>query len=153
MGLNKFMVLTKSNDMKNVILSVIFTISSLICNAQEITINVFQTSELNVFTFDSLGEVIQNIEYDVVNTIQNTFTYELNFNTKKCSLKDENGFIVGESDFIIKSKKSGRDFQIEFVTDGSGAPSGILVTETKSAYYIEDSIFFYCTIFETSFIF
>ena len=39
------------------------------------------------------------------------------------------------------------------VADKPGAASGIVVTETASAYYIDDTMLFYCTIFKTSFIF
>lgn len=139
--------------MKNLFLSTIFAVVAFTGNAQQVTINVFQTSKLNGYADESVAQLIQNTEFEVIDTIPYTFTYEVNFNTKKCVLKDENGFIIGESDFIIKSKKSDRNFQIEFVADGLGAASGIVVTETASAYYIDDTMLFYCTIFKTSFIF
>ena len=139
--------------MQRLFLSAIFSISAVISNAQQITINVFQTSKLNGYADESVAQLIQNTESEIIDTIPYTFTYEVNFNTKKCVLKDENGFMIGESDFIIKSKKSDRNFQIEFVADGPGAASGIVVTETASAYYIDDTMLFYCTIFKTSFIF
>jgi len=142
--------------MKNLFLSaIIFAIVAFTSNAQVVTINVFQTTELRGFSADqTVAELIQNTGAEfIVDAIPYSFTYELDFDTKTCLLKDGNGAIVGKAQFIVKSKYSNRDFQIEFVPTEPGATSGIVVTPTSSAYYIDDTLLIYCTIFKASYIF
>jgi hypothetical protein len=141
--------------MKNLFFSAIIFVTAFFSNAQIVTINVFETSELRGFSENqSVSELIQDTQFAfVVDTIPYSFTYELDFNTKTCLLKDGNGAIVGKAQFIVKSKYSNRDFQIEFIPTEPGSASGIVVTPTSSAYYIDDTMLIYCTIFKTSYIF
>jgi len=140
--------------MKKLFLSAIIFATSFFGNAQVVTINIFQTSKLNGYSADQLvAELIQDTEFENIDTIPYTFTYEINFNTKKCILKNDVGEFIGDSDFIIKYKNSDRNFQIEFVIQMPGAASGIVVADNAAAYYIDDTLLLYCTVFKTFYIF
>lgn len=141
--------------MKKLFLSAIFAVVAFTLNAQLVTINVFQTTELRGFSADqTVVELLQDTRAEfIVDAIPYSFTYELDFDTKTCLLKDGNGTIVGRAKFIVKLKYSDRDFQIEFVPTEAGDVSGIIVTPNVSAYYIDDTMLIYCTIFKASYIF
>lgn len=141
--------------MKKLFLSAIFAVVAFTINAQLVTINVFQTTELRGFSADqTVAELLQDTGAEfIVDTIPYSFTYELDFDTKTCLLKDVNGAVVGRAKFIVKSKKSNRDFQIEFIPTEAGSASGIVVTPKTAAYYIDDTMLIHCTIFKTSYIF
>jgi hypothetical protein len=141
--------------MKNLFLSAIFVVVAFASNAQVITINVFETLELKGFSQDDrVGEIIQNSESGLlIDTIPYSFTYEIDFNTKTCVLKDAVGNFIGKARFVVKTKYSDRNFQIEFISTEEGALSGIVVTPNSSAYYIDDTMLIYCTIFKTLYIF
>lgn len=139
--------------MKNLFFLAFFSFSAITSYTQVVTIQIFETSRLNGYQkFSSLAELIQNTE-DEWDVKPNTYAYDIDFDANKCVIKDENGIKSGECNFIVLSKESDREFQIEFVANGPGAASGIIMTPTKSAYYIDDTMFYYCTIFKTSFIF
>ncbi len=144
--------------MKRLFLCTIIFATAFISNAQVVTINVFQTTELrglgSELADQSVSEMIQDTQYDsIIDVIPYSFTYELDFNTETCLLKDANGSVIGKAQFIIKSKNSDRDFQIEFVPTEPGSASGIVVTPNVSAYYIDDTILIYFTIFKAAYIF
>jgi hypothetical protein len=124
--------------MKNLILSAIFVVAAFLSNAQIVTITAFQTTNNFGFPPSTPAQILQDNTYETASTeYPNTFSYEIDFTRKICILKNDGNSEVTRVGFVVKNKKSNRDFEIEFTdpNDEFDNTYGIVVSNNTAAYF------------------
>jgi len=123
--------------MKNLILSTIFALVAFSNNAQVVTITVFQTADAVGSNDRSLFEILKHPDMELPVDLPNRFLYEINFTSKICILKNDGNSEVARVGFVVKNKKSNRDFEIEFTdpNDEFDNTYGIVVSNNLAAYF------------------
>lgn len=123
--------------MKRLFLSAIFIAVAFLSTAQQVTITGFGTKE-------KFGPVASKTDFEKVllddtepfasEELPTGYKYVINFNTKQCTLYDGNGEFVVTVIFKVITKKSDRDFQIEFTDNDLEDDYGIIVKDTIAAH-------------------
>jgi hypothetical protein len=124
--------------MKNLILSAIFAVVAFTNNAQVVTITAFQTTNNFGFPPSTPAQILQDNTYETASTeYPNTFSYEIDFTSKICILKNDGNSEITRVGFVVKNKKSNRDFEIEFTdpNDEFDNTYGIVVSNNSAAYF------------------
>ena len=124
--------------MKNLFLSAIFAVVAFTSNAQIVTITAFQTTNNFGFSPSTPAQILQDNTYESASTeYPNTFSYEIDFTRKICILKNDGNSEVTRVGFVVKNKKSTRDFEIEFTdpNDEFDNTFGIVVSGNAAAYF------------------
>jgi hypothetical protein len=123
--------------MKNLILSAIFAVVAFSNNAQVVTITVFQTADAVGSNDRSLSEILNHPDQELPINLPNTFLYEIDFTRNVCILKNDENSEVARVGFVVKNKKSNRDFEIEFTdpNDEFDNTYGIVVSNNLAAYF------------------
>ena len=142
--------------MKNLFLSTIFAIIAITSNAQIITISGFGTKE-------KFGSVNSKIEFSKIlfddyeafpsEGLPIGYRYVINFDTKQCTLFDGNDELVVVVSFKVITKKTDRDFQIEFIDNDLEDVYGIIVKDTIAAHTQFNGKSVFLTIFDAMYIF
>lgn len=122
--------------MKNLILSAIFAVVAFSNNAQVVTITVFQTASAYGLTDRSLSEILNHPDQELPINLPYTVSYKLDFTHNVCIFKSDGGELI-QINFIVKNKKSNRDFEIEFTdpNDEFDFIYGIVVCNSNAAYF------------------
>ena len=141
--------------MKKLFLSAIFALVAFSNNAQVVTITVFQTASAYGLTDRSLSEILNQPDQELPINLPYTVSYKLDFTRNVCIFK-YGGDGLTQINFIVKNKKSDKDFEIEFTdpNDEFDFIYGIVVCNSNAAYFennsslIELLVFkdFYCLI-------
>ena len=123
--------------MKNLFLSAIFALVAFSNNAQVVTITVFQTSDAVGLNDRSLFEILNHPDMEQTVDLPYTFLYEIDFTRKICILKNDGNSELARVGFVVKNKKSNRDFEIEFTdpNDEFDFIYGIVVCNSNAAYF------------------
>ena len=123
--------------MKNLFLSAIFALVAFSNNAQVVTITVFQTSDAVGLNDRSLFEILNHTDMEQTVDLPYTFLYEIDFTRKICILKNDGNSELARVGFVVKNKKSNRDFEIEFTdpNDEFDFIYGIVVCNSNAAYF------------------
>ncbi len=124
--------------MKNLILATIFATVAFTNNAQVVNITAFQTTNNFGFPPSTPAQILQDNTYETASTeYPNTFSYEIDFTRKICILKNDGNSEVTRVGFVVKNKKSNRDFEIEFTdpNDEFDNTYGIVVSNNSAAYF------------------
>lgn len=123
--------------MKKLVLSAIFALVAFSNNAQVVTITVFQTADAVGSNERSLSEILYHPDIELPIDLPFTFSYEIDFTRKICILKNDGNSEVTRVEFVIKNKKSNRDFEIEFTdpNDEFDNTFGIVVSNNLAAYF------------------
>ena len=123
--------------MKNLFLSAIFAVVAFSNNAQVVTITVFQTSDAVGLNDRSLFEILNHPDMELPVDLPYTFLYEIDFTRKICILKNDGNSELAQVGFVVKNKKSNRDFEIEFTdpNDEFDFIYGIVVCNSNAAYF------------------
>ena len=122
--------------MKNLILSTIFALVAFSNNAQVVTITVFQTSDAVGSNDRSLSEILNHPDIELPIDLPLTFSYKLDFTHNVCIFKTAAGELI-RANFIVKNKKSDKDFEIEFTDPNNEFDFiyGIVVCNSNAAYF------------------
>jgi hypothetical protein len=144
--------------MKNLFLSAIFATVAFVSNAQVVTITGFGTSETYGpgTSFDTITKLL-NQPYAIPsdNAIPFKYEYVIDFSSNTCLLKNDIGEVVDRLKFIVISKYSKQEFQIEF-TDLKNIYEnnfGIVVSNNKAARYESNNFSVALTVFDSVFIY
>jgi len=123
--------------MKKLFLSAIFAVVVFSNNAQVVTITVFQTSDAVGSIDRSLYEILNHPDMELTVDLPNRFLYEIDFTSKICILKNDGNSELARVGFVVKNKKSNRDFEIEFTdpNDEFDFIYGIVVCNSNAAYF------------------
>ena len=123
--------------MKNLFLSAIFAVVAFSNNAQVVTITVFQTSDAVGSNDRSLFEILKHPDIELPVNLPSTVSYEIDFTRKICSVKNDGNSELARVGFVVKNKKSNRDFEIEFTDPNDEFDSiyGIVVCNSNAAYF------------------
>jgi len=123
--------------MKHLILSTIFALVAFSNNAQVVTITVFQTADAVGSNDRSLYEILNHPDMERPVDLPNRFLYKIDFTSKICILKNDENSEVARIGFVVKNKKSNRDFEIEFTdpNDEFDNTYGIVVSNNLAAYF------------------
>ena len=123
--------------MKKLFLSAIFALVAFSNNAQVVTITVFQTSDAVGLNDRSLFEILNHPDMELPVDLPYTFLYEIDFTSKICILKNDGNSELARVGFVVKNKKSNRDFEIEFTdpNDEFDFIYGIVVCNSNAAYF------------------
>ena len=122
--------------MKNLFLSAIFAVVAFSNNAQVVTITVFQTSDAVGSNERSLFEILNHPDMEQPVDLPYTFLYEIDFTSNVCIFKSDGGGII-RANFLVKNKKSDKDFEIEFTDPNNEFDFiyGIVVCNSNAAYF------------------
>ena len=122
--------------MKNLFLSAIFAVVAFSNNAQVVTITVFQTSDAVGSNERSLFEILNHPDMELPVDLPYTFLYEIDFTSNVCIFKSDGGGII-RANFLVKNKKSDKDFEIEFTDPNNEFDFiyGIVVCNSNAAYF------------------
>ena len=122
--------------MKNLILSAIFALLAFANNAQVVTITVFQTADAVGSNDRSLSEILNHPDMELPVNLPYTVSYEIDFTSNVCIFKYGGGGLT-QINFIVKNKKSNRDFEIEFTDPNNEFDFiyGIVVCNSNAAYF------------------
>ena len=122
--------------MKNLILSAIFALVAFSNNAQVVTITVFQTADAVGSNDRSLSEILNHPDMELPVNLPYTVSYEIDFTSNVCIFKYGGGGLT-QINFIVKNKKSNRDFEIEFTDPNNEFDFiyGIVVCNSNAAYF------------------
>lgn len=122
--------------MKKLVLSTIFALVAFSNNAQVVTITVFQTSDAVGSNDRSLSEILNHPDLELPIDLPRTFSYKLDFTSNVCIFKSDGGELI-RSNFIVKNKKSDKDFEIEFTDPNNEFDFiyGIVVCNSNAAYF------------------
>ncbi len=122
--------------MKNLFLSAIFAVVAFSNNAQVVTITVFQTSDAVGSNDRSLFEILNHPDMELPVDLPYTFLYEIDFTSNVCIFKSDGGGII-RANFLVKNKKSDKDFEIEFTDPNNEFDFiyGIVVCNSNAAYF------------------
>ena len=122
--------------MKNLILSAIFALVAFSNNAQVVTITVFQTADAVGSNDRSLSEILNHPDMELPVNLPYTVSYEIDFTLNVCIFKYGGGGLT-QINFIVKNKKSNRDFEIEFTDPNNEFDFiyGIVVCNSNAAYF------------------
>lgn len=122
--------------MKKLFLSAIFALVAFSNNAQVVTITVFQTSDAVGSNDRSLFEILNHPDMEQTVDLPFKFSYEIDFTSNMCIFKSDGGGII-RANFIVKNKKSDKDFEIEFTdpNDEFDFIYGIVVCNSNAAYF------------------
>ena len=122
--------------MKNLFLSAIFAVVAFSNNAQVVTITVFQTSDAVGSNDRSLFEILNHPDMELQVDLPYTFLYEIDFTSNVCIFKSDGGGII-RANFLVKNKKSDKDFEIEFTDPNNEFDFiyGIVVCNSNAAYF------------------
>jgi hypothetical protein len=143
--------------MKNLFLSAIFAVVAFTSNAQVVTITGFGTT--TKFGPISSTTTITDVLFDTYEieseNIPTSYKYIINFSTKRCTLYDALDQEVTTVGFTVISKKSNRDFQIEFtdLNDEFDDTFGIIAKDTIAAYTQSNGKSVNLTVFNALYIF
>lgn len=123
--------------MKKLFLSAIFALVAFSNNSQVVTITVFQTSDAVGLNDRSLFEILNHPDMELPVNLPSTVSYEIDFTGKICILKNDGNFELARVGFVVKNKKSNRDFEIEFTdpNDEFDFIYGIVVCNSNAAYF------------------
>ena len=123
--------------MKKLFLSAIFALVAFSNNAQVVTITVFQTSDAVGSNERSLFEILNHPDMEQPVDLPYTFLYEIDFTLNVCILKNDGNSELARVGFVVKNKKSNRDFEIEFTDPNDEFDSiyGIVVCNSNAAYF------------------
>jgi hypothetical protein len=122
--------------MKNLFLSAIFAVVAFTCNAQVVTINIFQTQDLTALdsTF-SVREVIDNPSLvSDVEMVTDNLQYVIDFTNKTCELRRGNE-LAARCDIKVISKKSDQIFESQFTVPNNATTYGLVVNNEFAAYF------------------
>ena len=122
--------------MKKLFLSAIFAVVAFSNNAQVVTITVFQTSDAVGSNDRSLYEILNHPDMELPVDLPLTFSYKLDFRHNVCIFKSDGGELI-RANFIVKNKKSDKDFEIEFTDPNNEIEFiyGIVVCNSNAAYF------------------
>ena len=122
--------------MNNLFLSAIFAVVAFSNNAQVVTITVFQTSDAVGSNDRSLSEILNHPDMELPVNLPLTFSYKLDFTSNVCIFKTAGGELI-RANFIVKNKKSDKDFEIEFTDPNNEFDFiyGIVVCNSNAAYF------------------
>ena len=122
--------------MKNLFLSAIFAVVAFSNNAQVVTITVFQTADAVGSNDRSLFEILNHPDMELPVDLPYTFLYEIDFTSNVCIFKSDGGGII-RANFLVKNKKSDKDFEIEFTDPNNEFDFiyGIVVCNSNAAYF------------------
>ena len=122
--------------MKKLFLSAIFAVVAFSNNAQVVTITVFQTSDAVGSNDRSLYEILNHPDMERLVDLPLTFSYKLDFTYNVCIFKSDGGELI-RANFIVKNKKSDKDFEIEFTDPNNEFEFiyGIVVCNSNAAYF------------------
>ncbi len=122
--------------MKKLFLSTIFALVAFSNNAQVVTITVFQTASAYGLTDRSLSEILNQPDQELPINLPYTVSYKLDFTRNVCIFKSDGGELI-RSNFIVKNKKSDKDFEIEFTDPNNEFDFiyGIVVCNSNAAYF------------------
>jgi hypothetical protein len=143
--------------MKNLFLSAIFAVVAFTSNAQVVTITGFGTT--TKFGPISSTTTITDVLFDTYEIesedIPTSYKYIINFSTKRCTLYDALDQEVTTIGFKIVTKKSNRDFQIEFLDPNNEFEDifGIIAKDTIAAYTQSNGKSVNLTVFNALYIF
>ena len=123
--------------MKKLFLSAIFALVAFSNNAQVVTITVFQTADAVGSNDRSLFEILNHPDMEQTVDLPYTFLYEIDFTLNVCILKNDGNSELARVGFVVKNKKSNRDFEIEFTdpNDEFDNTYGIVVSNNLAAYF------------------
>lgn len=143
--------------MKKLFLSAIFAIVAFTSNAQVVTITGFGTT--TKFGPISSTTTITDVLFDTYEIesedIPTSYKYIIDFSTKRCTLYDALDQEVTTIVFKIVTKKSNRDFQIEFLDLNNEFEDtyGIIAKDTIAAYTQSNGKSVNLTVFNALYIF
>ena len=122
--------------MKKLFLSAIFALVVFSNNAQVFTITVFQTADAVGSNDRPLSEILNHPDMELPINLPLTFSYKLDFTRNVCIFKTEGGELI-QINFIVKNKKSDKDFEIEFTDPNNEFDFiyGIVVCNSNAAYF------------------
>ena len=122
--------------MKKLFLSAIFALVAFSNNAQVVTITVFQTADAVGSNDRSLSEILNHPDMELPVNLPYTVSYEIDFTSNVCIFKYGGGGLT-QINFIVKNKKSNRDFEIEFTDPNNEFDFiyGIVVCNSNAAYF------------------
>lgn len=122
--------------MKNLFLSAIFAVVAFSNNAQVFTITVFQTADAVGLNDRPLSEILNQPDMELPINLPLSMSYELDFTSNVCIFKCDGGGLT-QINFIVKNKKSNRDFEIEFTDPNNEFDFiyGIVVCNSNAAYF------------------
>jgi len=143
--------------MKNLFLFAIFAVVAFTSNAQVVTITGFGTT--TKFGPISSTTTITDVLFDTYEIesedIPTSYKYIINFSTKRCTLYNALDQEVTTIGFKIVTKKSNRDFQIEFLDPNNEFEDifGIIAKDTIAAYTQSNGKSVNLTVFNALYIF
>ena len=122
--------------MKKLFLSAIFALVAFSNNAQVVTITVFQTADAVGSNDRSLSEILNHPDMELPFDLPLTCSYKLDFTSNVCIFKTAGGELI-QINFIVKNKKSDKDYEIEFTdpNDEFDNTYGIVVSNNLAAYF------------------
>lgn len=142
--------------MKNLFLSTLFVATAFLSTAQTVTISGFGTRE-KFGPVDSKTDfekvLLDDFEPFASEGLPTGYKYVINFNTNQCTLYDGNGDFVVTVIFKVITKKSDRDFQIEFTDNDLEDDYGIIVKGDVAAHTQYNGLAVAFLIFDAMYIF
>lgn len=122
--------------MKKLFLSAIFATVAFASNSQVVTINVFQTQDLTALDSTlSVRAVINNPSLvSDIEMVTDNLQYVIDFTNKTCELY-RYGLLAASRNIKVISKKSNRDFEIQFIVTNDESTYGLVVNEDIAVYF------------------
>jgi hypothetical protein len=122
--------------MKKLIISVIFAMASFLGTSQVVTINIFQTQDLtSLDSTISVQEVIDNPDFfSDFEMVTDNLRYVIDITNNTCEVSRD-GYEINSFNIEVISKKSDRDFKIQFITPGDVTTYGLVVNNDIAACF------------------